>query len=392
MRKFRGLSALTLLASAAVSFGQIQLNTSVQKKTNDGSPGSSSINVMPGEVVEYQVRGELSPDSGHDGLALVGFNLSYSGGDLAQANTPAAPDGSCATAMGNFVKPHGITNPAGYGGTVINGDLVQVGGGQNTIKNVDSADFPTGTVRTGVARSTGCGPAILATGSLTIPGDATNGQVYTLTLAELFANVISPGQDGSEEFWATIAATPGTSDPLTMTVQTATSVAVASSFPAGDTRLWRNTKNRVRITFTGNVSAPGAGDIQVRELLEGGAFGSDLSGSFTATVNGADLVLTDNASTLVNRKWYRVSNPGTWGGVDAFGIDFFVQAGDANNDGFVNFGDLGAINPFIPTLPDGINETNMRGDINGDGFINFSDMTAANNFIPGLPSEKPLGH
>ncbi len=391
MKRFRSLSAVAFLAAAAVSFGQIQLNVSVQ----NASDGQNAVNVSPGDVIQYKIVGTLSPDTGHMGLALAGFNLSYSGGDLAQADEPATsptPDGTCATAMGHFVKPFGITNPAGYGGTIIGGDLVQVGGGQNTIKNVDSADFPTGPVVTGVAQIGGCGPATLAAGSLTIPGDATDGQVFTLTASDIFANVIAPGQNGTEEFWATIAANAGTTTPLTMTVQTASNVSLVSSFPAGETRLWRSTKNRVRITFSGNITAPGSGEVQVRELLPAGAFGSDLSGSFTPTVNGSELVLADNGSTLQNKTWYRISQSGTWPGVDPFSLDFLVQAGDANNDGFTNFTDLSAINGSIPTLPPGLNEGNMRGDVNGDNFINFTDLSVANGFILSFPIPKPSGH
>ena len=391
MKRFRGLSAVASIASAAVSLGQVQLNVSVETIGGQNAVGQLSA----GDVIEYRVVGTLSPDTGHLGLALAGFNLVYSGGDLAQANTPSVvpePAGTCVSAMGHFVKPFGITNPAGYSGTIIGGDLVQVGGGQNTIKNVDSADFPTGSVVTGVAQIGGCGPAILVTGSLTIPAGATDGQVFTLTSTELFANVIAPGQTGAEEFWATIEANEGTSTPLTMTVTPicVAMASMASSFPAADTRLWRNTKNRVRITFSTTVGEPNPGDIQIRELLDEGEFGSDLSGSFTATVDGAELVLTDNASTLENRKWYRVS--GTWPCVEAFALDFLVQMGDANNDGFTNFTDLSAINPSIPTFPAGLNETNIRGDVNGDGFINFTDLSVANSFIPGFPVPKPTGH
>ncbi len=105
--------------------------------------GGSSIDVAPGGTVSYVITAELS-DNLNEGLALIGFDLSFDGGDLAQADTPGAGN------MLQFVSPQGINNPAGYGGTVISGDLAQVGGGQNTINNdITNAPFPIGTVITG---------------------------------------------------------------------------------------------------------------------------------------------------------------------------------------------------------------------------------------------------
>lgn len=217
----RLLSAVLATGLVAASVQASDLNVSVQR----ASDGASSISVSPGEVVNYQVTGMLSDDL-NEGLALVGFNLVFDGGDLAAADTPAGPQ-SCLNPMAAFVKPEGITNPDGYGGTIIGGNLIQVGGGQNTIRNpIGNADFPIGEVQPGVAQPAGCGMAVLATGSLTAP--AVEG-VYHLNLQELFANVIVDGDDG-DPFWVTAAAGVGDISNLEITV--ASSVCgVASTSP-----------------------------------------------------------------------------------------------------------------------------------------------------------------
>ena len=129
--------AVLLSASATV---EAELHVSVE------SGGSNSATVAPGAVVSYEVVGVLSDDA-NEGLALFGFNLVFDGGDLAPADTPAGePTPGCDNPMVNFTIPWGINNPGGYGGTVIDGDLIQVGGGQNTINNTpDNAPYPNGT-------------------------------------------------------------------------------------------------------------------------------------------------------------------------------------------------------------------------------------------------------
>jgi hypothetical protein len=392
-----------------------QLNVSVQKKTMDGSDGPNAINVEPGEVVEYQVKGVLTSSPSHLGLALVGFNLVYSGGDLLQANTPTgACDNTCDcvntcdNAMAHFVKNCGITNPAGYGGTIINGDLVQVGGGQNSIKNQTSADFPKGLVKTGVAQVGGCGPAILATGQLTIPSTAGAGESYTLSLTELFANVFSPGQNGTEEFWATQAASAGTNSPLTMTVASTALPQLTASFPAANGNLWRSTSHIMRLRFNADLGgAPTAGEVTIRKLLAGGTFGPDLSNQFDFAIeNDPDgfprvLRITDTGNNLEDRAWYAVANGGTWPGAEDFRVDLRQAVGNVNNDNFVNALDLSDINSRVSPLQRGNTfswtdaqlQSDYRRNVNADNFINANDLSTANSKVSplALPA-KPSGH
>jgi hypothetical protein len=203
---------------ATASLGQTLLNVSVQ------SGGSNLIVVPPGSLVSYSVIGLLG-DNDNQGLALVGFDLDLDAGPLAQADTPTGdPNSGCENPMIHFTEPWGITNPAGYGGTIIGGDLIQVGGAQNTINNT-TPPSPIGSTLLGVAKPAGCGPAVLVTGSLAAP--MTPG-TYTLALENLFANIITSSTTGNP-IWQTQAAGVGTITNLTIVVQS-TAVPAASEW------------------------------------------------------------------------------------------------------------------------------------------------------------------
>ena len=174
------------------------LNLSVQ------SGGSNVVTVLPGTIVPYGVVGVLS-DAASDGLAAFSIDLSFTGGPLAAASQPSSPP------MTSFNRPLGLTNPAGFGGTVVTGVLVQVGGAQNTIRNV-FAPYPNGSVVTGVAQAGQ--PIALVTGQLTAP---TTVGSYTLMPSSIGANVIQPGQNGIP-FWRVDKALRGTVTPLTVIV------------------------------------------------------------------------------------------------------------------------------------------------------------------------------
>lgn len=164
------------------------------------SGGRKWIRVAPGSPVRYQVVGLLTRHE-NEGLALFGLTLVLDGGDLIQADEPTGePTPGCDNPMINFAIPWGITNPDGFGGTVIGGDLVQVGGAQNTINNTpDNAPYPIGSVLTGVAKPSGCGRVVLVTGTLIAPNEL---GTYALSITDAFANVIRAGETG-EPFWAT---------------------------------------------------------------------------------------------------------------------------------------------------------------------------------------------
>lgn len=169
------------------------------------SNGASTVTVQPGDVVPYSIAGELS-DGASQGLAMFAIDLAFDGGDLEQANAPVAGE------MLNFASPLGINNPAGFNGTPIGGDLIQIGGGQNTINNM-FAPQPSGMVSTGVALPGA--PEVLVTGVLTAP---TAPGTYTLAVSNVMANAINSATTGFP-FWEVDAVEPGAITQLTITVE-----------------------------------------------------------------------------------------------------------------------------------------------------------------------------
>jgi len=385
MKHVLSLSAICLFASFCPA---ATINLTVKAEAN----GTNAITVEPGAAVAFRVEGTLS-GTASDGLALLGFDVDFTGGALA-ANTITPPSGtpSCANPMVNFVKLLGITNPAGYGGTLIAGDLIQVGGGQNTINNVaENAAFPIGEVIPQVAIPGGCpsgGPAIVAAGSLNAP--MADG-VYTLQVSNVFANVIRDGESG-EVFWATDPATLGTTTNLTITVEAGGIIpaALTGANPTCDTALSRASTSVIRLTFDAAIPAPIAGDIAIRELGPAGTFvGGDLSAQFTFTRESGNTVLRiqETGSVLVNTKWYGITNA-SWDGVDPFKVTHISMPGNVNNDGFTDFSDLSAIFASQTNSP----ADNDPYNVNADGFVDFSDLSAAFSFNGAVRPAKPDGH
>ena len=154
----------------------------------------------PGETVTYEIRGKLSGGN-NEGLAGFAFDLSYEGEPLV---APVDPGDE----ITSFVIPNGITNPAGFGGVIIDGALVQIGGAQNTIGN-DVGDVLIGTVETGLGHD----EVVLATGTVTAPTE--QGQ-YSLVVSNVSATVIREGEVGP--VWATEPAGVGSIVHLTIGV------------------------------------------------------------------------------------------------------------------------------------------------------------------------------
>jgi len=171
---------------------------------------------------------------------------------------------------------------------------------------------------------------------------------------------------------------------------------LVSSNPVHSHSWWRSQNNIARFTFACNVNAPASGQVKVQELLDGGQFGADLSGSFTFTIEqptpGRPRVLKIKGEpdpTLTHQKWYAVRNTGAWSGVAPFTLHFVNMIGDATDDNNVLNVDLGKINARVPTLNA---EDDAREDINGDGRILNADVLWANTYIPTSAPPKPTGH
>jgi hypothetical protein len=168
------------------------------------SGGQSAIVVGPGASVPWEITGELSTGgSDNQGLNfwIASLSIEPAGGSLSPADVPVSAP------LLSFVSPHGFANPDGYGGTLVDGVLKQIGGGQNTLKS----SLMLGPVVTGVGHT----PIVLASGTLTAP---TAGGLYTLKASEVLGRVIQDGDDGSGPTWLTEWAFEGTVQGLQMIV------------------------------------------------------------------------------------------------------------------------------------------------------------------------------
>jgi hypothetical protein len=217
---------LALLLAFGSGFPALATNLDVAVEAAGCQSGSVAIG--PGCATPYRVVGELS-DAESDGLALVAFDLEFSGGALLPAETPID------TPMMNFAPPAGLSNPSGFGGWAAGGKLVQVGGAQNLLVHgawdcETDADcpggstcdaeicsvvpgLPLGTVVRGVAQPGA--RQVLVTGSLVAP--MTPG-TYTLALSNLTANVLEKNAFGLPH-WQNVTAGAGTLVGLTITVE-----------------------------------------------------------------------------------------------------------------------------------------------------------------------------
>ncbi len=375
------LTGTTVLAGVPT-----QLNLRVERVSDE----SSSFTVARGESVNYQVIGSLS-DTNNEGVALFIFDASYSCGDLSQMSLP---DAEC---MENFEIGEfglGITNPQGFGGTTEvpdrEGDLVQVGGATNTILNdASNAPFPTGAV----CLTLGHTELVLATGSLTIPADATDGQMCELALSDVVVNVVRAGEMDDGTFWAVDAGEQGTIQNMSMTVEECPVVAAfVSSTPDCDSTLPRTANNIIQLQFGSPITAPAPGEIEIRELLPGGELGAvDLSGSFTPTVEGGNVLkLEENGSILSNQTWYAIVNTGDWGCVAPFKRDYAVVYGDVDGNGETDVIDAaGVLGERADPAPDG-----SRFDVDGNGAVDVIDAATGvlGNRGSAAPDPRPDGH
>jgi hypothetical protein len=164
-----------------------------------------------------------------------------------------------------------------------------------------------------------------------------------------------------------------------------------ASFGCDDT-LPRIRNNVLRLAFACDISVPVAGEVQIRELLAGGAFGTDISDKFTFSVEGDNVlrILEDEQGSmevLSNQAWYGIRNFATWPGVDSFVMDYVVVYGDVNNSRFNDFGDLSDIQGSQGPAAD-----DSRYDVNASGFVDFGDISDAFTFNGSFAPAKPAGH
>lgn len=144
----------------------------------------------PGAIVEYEIIGTLATDTDSQGLAFFAYDIQIDG--LTKITLETAATNSSTDDSASFEKNLGYSDE--FGGTVDENDLIQAGGGQNTIGNTenDVPPFPVGDVVLDV----GFPPdgAVLMTGVLILPGPGEiEDGTYTMSIIDgsLYANVIS---------------------------------------------------------------------------------------------------------------------------------------------------------------------------------------------------------
>ncbi len=167
---------------------------------------------------------------------------------------------------------------------------------------------------------------------------------------------------------------------------------VGQQVPPPNGTLWRNLRHVLRVRFDGNIAAPAAGQIEIRQLLPNGLFGPDLSASFDYSVESGNILrIREPSPTLTvlrDRQWYAIlTKCGQWPGVAPFEVHFPVKVGDANGDRFTTPTDVSQING----APGGAQPDQSRVDINGDGFKTPVDVSIA-NASQGPAGIKPSGH
>ena len=130
--------------------------------------------------------------------------------------------------------------------------------------------------------------------------------------------------------------------------------------------------------------------MEIRELLANGQFGSNLSSSFTFTIEDDNVLRVEEDGTVLdNETWYAVLNDGGWSGVADFQMDYVVVRGDADNDGYTaadDAADIWAMRDLDP-VPD-----DSRYDIDANGDINALDANDAWGYRGSTAPEKPSGH
>ncbi len=373
-----------ILIFAAMLASPVWADTLELRVVGDGDAST----VAGGGVVNVFIQGRIQNPTDF-GLALWGVNLSDTGGsgfDVSGAVLDS-PGGD----IGQFKKNLGLTNPSGYGGTPIAGNMIQIGGGQNTIGNSGPTLFPVGTVATNVAN--GAAWVDLAVGTI----DTTSAVGFLeLTLDTGFASTLAT--DTGPVFAV---------NPADVVING--SLTVGQGHPIDFLQVVSTGNHNANGSFTGgDLDIPidatdGASNGDLTEPRQFGATGSDLairvdffesivSGSVTSTPPLTGLTATPNGNSLDitfdapnNGTCYKFDITGTQtasgseinessGSADAdFCICYFE--GDVNFDGFVDIGDRQVIaqsaNLFNTMDTPGI--TGPQVDLNRDGIMDIGD-------------------
>ncbi len=375
---------LSKVLATAAAFGlavPVMADTLELRVVGDGDAAS----VAGGASVNVFIQGRIQGAT-DDGLALWGANLSDTSGngnDITGAVLDS-PGGD----IDQFKKNLGLTNPAGYGGTAIGGNLIQIGGGQNTIGNSGPTLFPVGTVATDVAN--GAGWVDLATG--TIDTTSATGNVV-LELDTGFANTLAantgpvfPVNAATVTIGGSLTITGGGSLDFTGVASVGNHNA-SGSFVGGDLDIPVDAADGAAVAdHTESRQFGAAGNLFVRvdfaEAIGSGSVSSNpaLTG-LSATPNGNSLDITFDAPANGTCYTFDITGTQAVGGDTVDGgsadEDFCVCyfEGDINFDGSVDIGDRQVVaqsaNLFMTMDAAGI--TGPQVDLNRDGSMDIGD-------------------
>ncbi len=371
--------------------------------------------VSPGGTVNYRITGTVSND-GNYGLATFGVDV-LTGTGVAQR--PA----NSVTGTATFAPPLGY-HPGGFGGKPdANGNLLQIGGAQNTIHNdgiSPNPPSPCGSVQTNV----GLAPAdvVLAVGQITLPAQA---DTYTISLDNAFAGVLGPGP----AFPVYIAEASLTTSSFVVTV--GSSPAAVMTVAAGeDIEVYEQQTFSLQATVTNNLgysplSYSWAQTAGLPVTLDG-AESLDLAGTaptvntveeatmiFAATASSQSLLCAAQGTGSVTVRvrirgdcWREGDNADTVDVLDllefepAFGVvigdDSYNALCDFNNDGAVDVWDLlDLIHNFGRTLvapPDQSQMMVASGTGNGPAMQRQTSLRAgtASADVPGTPDIRDM--
>ena len=384
----KALAMLTALAvvCCASSAGATDLTLTIQLTDSGGTPIGCGSNVGPGETAYYRVLGELS-DATNQGLALFGFDLSISGPAAIMLSTEGPV--TAGTNMANFVDPLGLNNPAGFGGTPSSDDLLQIGGGQNTILDSSTNGIPPdGNVDLNLALLGS--PEVLASGSIVMP--ATQG-TYTLSIpsnyssGQGFANVVTSSATGSP-FWEVEAVgtvTANTCDILVVpgdppVIQTAKSLVNQGGTELGLTLIdGEETRtpgvSKMEIAFDmemDETTCENAANVSITNEVP-----DTYTGTITPTLSLDGYVLTIELSpALSDVHCWTVDLAGMESAegveIEESTYSFVSLAGDADRNKDVTSLDYSAVKLYLG-LP--VTESNAHVDVNADGDITSLDYS-----------------
>lgn len=399
MRKLSCLAAVAALSVATVA----KADTVELRIVTDAN--ASSANVANDAVVNVFIQGRVVGGT-TDGLALWGANVSPSGSLAFDLTDTSAFLLEAPGSMANFDRNLGLTNPpgpvpadlgvkTGYKGTASGVELLQVGGGQNTIGNTDPPAFPVGAVVDQVGNA---GFEDFAVGTLTAPSAGSGSIVIGCNTA--FANLLSDFAGGSP--FAVEAATSvdcvgdltinvaaGVADPPL--IQAVGSDAVhsgAGTFSNPVALTGFNSEGRARTAAAGDVSLTVQFD---KAIATGLATVSGGPGGEIVTSNDSTTVTISFTTLPADDTCYTFNMAGTEavdGGVLGDGpedTDFCLcyNAGDADLSGTVNNGDKGVVTSGANFNLAANVAANFNADVDRSGTVNNGDkgiVTAGGNF------------